>query len=152
MNRHIFRGVSVYYGLKLIWRSGRTPLKSESGKVSVMDYQWQSSIVRGCFDQVLMQSPSTYRILERIPCYVSSCNVVFALSLQDRILQIEIINLGQKIGAYCEGIRSSEFDSQHDFVALLDLTWGEGEIMFGVELWKDRVLPVTPMPTRRHND
>jgi len=36
---------------------------------------------------------------------VLPCNVVFALSLQDRKLQIEIINLDQKIGGYCQGIK-----------------------------------------------
>ena len=60
--------------LKSIWRSDRTPLKSESGKAGLMDYQWQSSIFRGWFYQVMMQSLSFYRILGRIPCYVSSCS------------------------------------------------------------------------------
>jgi hypothetical protein len=68
----IFGGHFGDYGLKPICRSERSPLKSESGKVSVMDYHWQSSVLRGCFYQVMMQSPSSYRILGRIPCYVAS--------------------------------------------------------------------------------
>jgi hypothetical protein len=32
MNPHIFSGVSVSYGLKSIWWSGRNPLKSEGEK------------------------------------------------------------------------------------------------------------------------
>ena len=76
-NPHIFKDAAVDFGLKSIWRPDRTPLKSESGKVSGMDYQWLSSIFRGCFYQGMMQSPSFYRIFGRIPCYIASCNVVF---------------------------------------------------------------------------
>ena len=68
-------GSSVNYRLKSIWRSDRTPLKSESGKGSVIDFPWESSIFRGFFNQVMMQSPSSHRILGRIPCYVASCSL-----------------------------------------------------------------------------
>ena len=61
-NPGIFKGGSVFYGMKSIGRPDRTPLKSESGKVSVMDYQWQYSIFRGCFYQVIMQSPYSYGV------------------------------------------------------------------------------------------
>ena len=70
----IFRDPFVDYGPKSIWWPERTPLKSESGKIGLMDYQWQSSVFRGCFYQVMMQSPSSYRILGRVPCYVASCS------------------------------------------------------------------------------
>ncbi len=42
-------------------------------------------------------------IFESFPCYVSSCNRVFGVFPQNTLLQMEIINLGQKIGTSCGG-------------------------------------------------
>ena len=73
-NPHIFEGGPVYYDLKSMGRSERTPLESETGKVSVKDYQWQSSIFRGLSYHLMTRSRSCFGIFGRILRYVSSCN------------------------------------------------------------------------------
>jgi len=72
MDLLIFSGSSFDYGLNSMGGSEEIPLKSESGKVSVMDYQWQSTIFRGCFYQLVNRSFSRLMIFWGTVCYVSS--------------------------------------------------------------------------------
>ncbi len=71
MNRHIFRGVSVYCGLKSIWRVGRTPFKSGADEGKRLGLAIAIFNCRRMFYQLRIQSPSSPGIFCNILCYVS---------------------------------------------------------------------------------
>jgi len=82
MDLLIFSGSSFDYGLNSMGGSEEIPLKSESGKVSVMDYQWQSTIFRGCFCQLVNRSFSRLMIFWGTVCYVSSRTLLLTYSVK----------------------------------------------------------------------